>query len=229
MPRDKTISACGSNHFQPEAHFLMKLYYTPNSPYARICRIVAAQAGLMDRLELVAVKLRTADSPVIPLSPMGRIPVLTDGELVLSEARHICGYLDEKGDGTRTVAPYGDWRAVATEAETLAFLDAVIVWSREVRREADVQSDFLKEVADQQMRRELAHLNGTRTAPDGDPPLTFEALCLVAALGILDFYDLMPDWRETYPIVAEWYARYEAVPAIRETAPSAAAMNPLTR
>ena len=160
---------------------------------------------------------------------MGRVPVLVDGDLVLSEARHICAYLDEKGDGTPTVASYGDWQAVAAEAETLAFLDAVIVWSREIRREADVQSDFLKDVADEQMRREMVHLNDNLASSAGAPTLTFETLCLVAALGILDFYDLMSGWRETYPIVANWYARYEAIPAVLDSTPSAAAMNPLTR
>ena len=207
----------------------MKLYYTPNSPYARICRIVAAQAGLTDQIELEAVKLRTPGSPVIPLSPMGRVPLLVDGDLVLSEARHICAYLDAKGNGTPTVAPYGDWQAVAAEAETLAFLDAVIVWSREIRRDADDQSGFLLGVADEQMRRELAHLDATLQAPQSDPPMTFETLCLVAGLGILEFYELAPDWRTTYPAVAEWYAAYEAVPVVAETALSKAAMNPLTR
>jgi glutathione S-transferase len=207
----------------------MKLYYTPNSPFARICRITAAQAGLTDQIELIAVKLRTPDSPVIPKSPMGRIPVLVDRDLVLSEARHICAYLDAKGGGTPTVAQYGDWPAVAAEAETLAFLDAVIVWSREVRRDEDDQSSFLLGVADEQMRRELAHLNETLEIPDRDPPISFETLCLVAALGILAFYDLAPDWRETYTNVSAWYAAYEAIPAIAETALSAAAMNPLTR
>lgn len=207
----------------------MKLYYTPNSPYARICRIVAAHAGLSDQIELEAVKLRTPGSPVIPLSPMGRVPLLVDGDLVLSEARHICAYLDAKGGGKATVAPYGDWQAVAAEAETLAFLDAVIVWSREVRRDADDQSDFLLGVADEQMRRELAHLNETLQVPQSDPPMTFETLCLVAGLGILEFYELAPDWRATYPAVAAWYAAYEAVPVVAETALSKAAMNPLTR
>ena len=117
----------------------MKLFYTPKSPYASICRIIASQAGLSDQLELGAVKLRTQDNPVIPLSPMGRIPVLVDGNLILSEARHICAYLDENGSGAPSVAPYSAWQAVADEAETLAFLDAVIVWSREVRREAGLR------------------------------------------------------------------------------------------
>ncbi len=207
----------------------MKLYYTPNSPYARICRITAAFAGLTDEVELVAAKLRAPDNSVIPLSPMGRIPVLADGELVLSEARHICAYLDERGVKAPTVATYGDWPAVAAEAEALAFLDAVTVWSREARRDEDDQSDFLLEVADQQMRQELVHFNDVLQVPAEVPPITFEMLSLVAALGMLSFYGLAPDWRETYANVSAWYSVYEAISIVADTAPNTAAMNPLTR
>ena len=38
----------------------MQLYYTPNSPYARICRIVAIEGGIMDGIELVK---RLRESP----------------------------------------------------------------------------------------------------------------------------------------------------------------------
>ncbi len=207
----------------------MKLYYTPNSPYARMCRIVAELAGLTDQIELEAVKLRTPDSPVLAHAPMGRVPLLVDGELVLSEARHICAYLDEKGGKSPIVAPYGVWRAVAAEAEALAFLDAVVVWSREVRRTEEDQSAFLLEVADEQMRREMMHLNGNLSPPVGDPPMTFESICLFTALGMLDFYELMPDWRDTFPTVAAWLDAYEALPFVARTLPDAAAMNPLTR
>ena len=50
----------------------------------------------------------------------------------------------------------------------LAFLDAVIVWAREVRRDKEDQSDFMLDVADQQMRRELAHLNETLRVPSSN-------------------------------------------------------------
>lgn len=207
----------------------MKLYYTPNSPYARMCRIAAELAGLTDALELEAVKLRTPDNPVIALSPLGRVPVLVEGDLVLTEARHICAWLEEKGGRSRTVAPYGDWPALAAEAEALAFLDAVTVWSREVRRAEDERSPFLLEVEEEQARRELAHLDGRLTAPAGDPPLNFETICLLTAFGMMRFYDLVPDWRGTYPNVAAWTDAYDALPIVADTAPSVAAMNPLTR
>jgi glutathione S-transferase len=207
----------------------MKLYYTPNSPYARMCRITAALGGLTDDLELEWVTLRTADNPVIALSPLGRVPLLVDGDLALSEARHICAYLDEKGGRVATVAAYGDWHALAAEAEALAFLDAVTVWSREVRRQKDVQSDFLLEVADEQMRRELAHLENTLTAQAGELPFTFETICLLTAIGMMRFYELVPDWRETYPVVAAWADAYDVISIVSSTAPNADSLRPLTR
>lgn len=206
----------------------MKLYYTPNSPYARICRITAIENGIGNRVELDWVGLRTPDSPVIPLSPLGRIPLLVDGDIVLSEARHICAYLDEKA-GRRTVAPYGEWQAVADEAQSLAFLDVVTVWSRETRRKAEEQSAFMLEIADVQVRRGLAHLNDTLTVPSGAPRISFDTLCLVAGLGMMRFYELVPDWRETYPTLAAWSDAYDAVPSIAESAPSQDALRPLTR
>lgn len=207
----------------------MKLYYTPNSPYARMCRITAERAGLTGDIELEGVTLRAPDNPVIALSPLGRIPVLVDGDLVLTEARHICAYLDEKGGKARTVAAYGDWRALAAEAEALAFLDAVTVWSREVRRAEDDRSDFLLEVADEQMRRGLTHLDTGLTVPDADPPLSFETICLLTAFGMMRFYELVPDWRETYPTVAAWSDAYDALPIVAGTAPRADALRPLVR
>ena len=211
----------------------MKLYYTPNSPYARICRITAIESGLGEALELDWVGLRTQDSPVIPVSPLGRIPLLVDGDLVLSEARHICAYLDEKS-GRRTVAPYGDWQAVAEEAQSLAFLDVVTVWSREMRRNEAERSGFLQEVADIQVRRGLAHLNDTLKTPAGKasagaPPISFDALCVVAALGMMQFYELVTDWRESYPALAAWSDAYDAIASVADSAPSQDALRPLTR
>jgi len=207
----------------------MKLYYTPNSPYARICRMTAELAGLTDEIELDWVKLRTPDNPAIALSPMGRVPLLTDGDLILSEARLICAYLDDKGGKARTVAAPDDWQALSSEAEMTSFLDAMTVWSREMRREEDTKSDFLLEIANEQLRRELTHLDGTLKASGGEPALTFETISLLTALGMMRFYKLVPDWRETYPNVAAWSDAYDALPTVASTAPSADALRPLTR
>jgi len=208
----------------------MKLCYTPNSPYARICRVAAAVLGLSDRLELDWVTLRDPASPVVPLSPLGRIPLLVDGDLALPEARAICAYLDHKaGRPGRIVPAYGDWPAIATENQHLAFLDAVTVWSREVRRADEDRSDFMLEVEESRAHRYLAYLEETLGTPADPPEVDFGRLALVAGIGMMRFYDLAPDWRSRYPGVAAWSDAYDAIPVIAETAPSKDALRPLTR
>ena len=170
-----------------------------------------------------------SDAQAIVSEGKNPVPVLVDGDLSLSEARHICANLDEKGGRTHTVARYGDWQAVASESQALAFLDAITVWSREVRRAKEDQSAFLLEVEEEQARRELAHLNETLKVAAGDPPLNFETICRFTGLGMMRFYKLVPDWRETYPNVAAWADSYDALPIVAGTAPSADALKPLTR
>lgn len=207
----------------------MKLFYTPNSPYARVCRIVADAHGLTEALELARVPLRDTASSLIPLSTMGRVPVLIDGDLVLSEARHICAYLDEKAGTAPSVAAYGDWPSVASEAAALAFLDAVTVWTREVRRSEEERSPFLLQVEEEQVMRMIAHYDGVLEASAGSSPFNFETICIAVAMGSLDFYELASNWRDHYPNFAVWIDAYNALPIMADTAPSAAAMNLFTR
>lgn len=207
----------------------MRLFYTPNSPYARICRIVAIERGLADRIELVRVPLRTPDSPSLRHGPLGKIPLLVDGDLVLGESRLICGYLDQRGDGPPSLPGSSDWQAQARESLMSGLLEGITNWSREKRRAEDEQSPFILEVEEQRAVRALAHIERTIPAPPAEPPITYGDLCLVAALGMADFYELLPGWRDRHPALAAWLAAYEALPSVRNTAPDMAALNPLKR
>lgn len=75
---------------------MMKLFYTQNSPYARVARIAVLESGLADEVEHVKVVNRSPESPLLEYSPTGRAPTLVDGDLVLGESRHVCAYLDHK-------------------------------------------------------------------------------------------------------------------------------------
>lgn len=207
----------------------MKLFYTPNSPYARICRIVAVEGGLADALELVQVPLRTPDSPSLEHGPLGKIPLLVDGDLVLGESRLICGYLDQRGDGPPSLPAASDWQAQARESLMSGFLEGVTNWSREKRRAGDEQSSFILQVENQRAMRTLDHIEDTIPAPATEPPITYGDLALVAALGMIDFYELVPDWRASHTALAAWLESYEALPSVRDTVPTMAALNPLTR
>lgn len=207
----------------------MQLIYTPNSPYARICRIVAIEGGIADRLELVRVPLRTPDSPSLRHGPLGKIPLLVDGDLALGESRLICGYLDQRSGAAPSLPAASDWQAQARESLMSGFLEGVTNWSREKRRATGEQSPFILEVEEQRAVRALAHIERTIPAPPAAPPITYGDLALVAALGMVDFYELVPGWRDAHPALAAWLTAYEALPSVRDTAPTMAAMNPLTR
>lgn len=207
----------------------MRLFYTPNSPYARICRIVAIEGGIAGQLELVRVPLRTPDSPSLQHGPLGKIPLLVDGDLVLGESRLICGYLDQRGDAPPSLPEASDWQAKGRESLMSGFLEGVTNWSREQRRADGERSPFILEVEEQRAIRALAHIERTIPAPPAEPPITYGDLCLVAALGMVDFYELVPGWRDPHQALAAWLAAYEALPSVRDTAPTMAALNPLTR
>lgn len=207
----------------------MKLFYTPNSPYARICRIVAIEGGIADALELVRVPLRTADAETLRHGPLGKIPLLVDGDLVLGESRLICGYLDQRGGGEPSLPGASDWQAQARESLMTGFLEGITNWSRETRRNPSDQSSFILQVERQRAIRALDHLERTAAAPAAAPAITYGDLALVAALGMVDFYELVPDWRAEHTALAAWLEPYEALPSVRDTVPTMAAMNPLTR
>ena len=50
----------------------MKLYVTFTSPYARLARILVIEKTLEGRVEIIAAKTRTADSPYYRINPSGR-------------------------------------------------------------------------------------------------------------------------------------------------------------
>ena len=77
----------------------MQLIYAAASPFARKVRVLAAETGLLDRIELLdtAVLPTTLNERVNALNPLGKIPVLLsdDGE-ALYDSRVICEYLEDQ-------------------------------------------------------------------------------------------------------------------------------------
>ncbi|WP_431606106.1 glutathione S-transferase N-terminal domain-containing protein [Ectopseudomonas mendocina] len=90
----------------------MQLFYAAASPFARKVRVLAAETGLLERIELVdtSVLPTTLNERINALNPLGKLPVLlTDGGEALYDSRVICEYLDSLHDGARLL-PDGDAR-----------------------------------------------------------------------------------------------------------------------
>lgn len=198
----------------------MQIYYSTNSPYARIVRIAAKETGLDQAIAWVKVQNRSPDSPLLAYSPVCRVPTLVDGDLVLGEARNICDYFSRVASAAPLLPDPTDWPARALESMMTGFLDGIAVWVRELRRSESHRSGFLLEVEAKRAERCLAHFEGIWTDLSGPPTWDFGHMALACALDIADLNTLMPDWPQGHPALAAWLAD-------RRTRPSMVATKPL--
>jgi glutathione S-transferase len=80
----------------------MKLYWSPNSPYAREVVVVAKEVQIDDRVKIIETSAipTNANETLSALNPLTRIPTLhlNTGE-ILFDSSLICEYLDEFSDG----------------------------------------------------------------------------------------------------------------------------------
>lgn len=72
----------------------MKLYDAARCPFCARVRLALSEKGLP--YEAVPIDLTDRPAWIYELNPLGRVPVLEDGELVLPESPVIMEYLDER-------------------------------------------------------------------------------------------------------------------------------------
>lgn len=196
----------------------MKLFYTPNSPYARIARIALREYGVLEQASELLAANRMPDNPVLQFSPVARVPTLVHNGLAITESRHVFRYI--AGLAGRPDTSGEDWRSIALEGQALGFLDGISAWVREKRREAPQQSPFLLQVEDDRARRCLKAFEiAAADAPLPGIPC-FRATALACALALMDLHALVPGWREGHGALAAWYDDQAARPSMRETAPT---------
>jgi len=72
----------------------MKLYGHPGSPFVRKALVVLEEKGIPYELEILA-SLPPKSPELLALHPLGKIPVLRDGDLVVPDSSVICAYLEK--------------------------------------------------------------------------------------------------------------------------------------
>ena len=199
----------------------MKLFYSQNSPYARIARISVLEAGLGDEVEHIKVVNRGPESPLLEYNPTGRVPTLVDGTLVLAESRHICAYLDYKKGTTRFFDPeIADWHSIGLESVVVGFLDGLVHWLREIRRLESARSN---DRIDSERRRALRCLDylsaGIESEPEHFQRWDYTCISLACALGLLDFNEFLPGWKPEHAAPARWFLAQAMRSSMRETSP----------
>ena len=149
----------------------MKLFYSPASPYARKCRVVAIEKGMGDRVELITASPMANPADLLAANPLGKIPalLLADGRPIF-DSPVICHYLDSLSDTPRLIpsAPEARLDTLMREALGDGIMDAALPMVQEGRRpEAQRSPDWLERWA-AAIRRSVAYANA-RVRPIGQP------------------------------------------------------------
>ena len=203
----------------------MKLYISRMSPFVRKVLVMAAEAGIGDRVEPVEVTV----SPVAPDpdvnrgNPLGKIPCLvTDDGTALYDSPVICEYLDAIHTGRKMFPPVGPQRWTALRRQALAdgILDAAILarYEAALRPEERRWSDWVKGQKGK-VERALDALEAE--APQLRDMVDIGTIAIACALGYLDFRFAEDNWREGRPQLADWYGGFSERRSMQQTRPPA--------
>ena len=204
----------------------MKLYSNPFSPNARRAALVAKHLGLaVETVTLDFGKGELRKPEFLALNPNGRVPVLVDGDFVLTESRAIMQYLASKKPEAGLLPSDERGRADVTrwqlwDAEHFAAATNTIVFEKMLKPMMGLGETSAAAVTDALGRFERAakvldaHLKGRDWIVGRS--LTIADYTLGCALMYAGPCELSLD---PYPNIKAWMGRIRELDAWRQTEP----------
>ena len=187
----------------------MKLYITHPSPFARKCRIVAREKGLIERIEEIAVDPYANAPELLASNPIVQVPTLiAEDGLPISDSPVICEYLDALGSGPRLLPPQGPDRLRVRRMETQAnaALEMGVKLLLEIRRPESERSPSWMARWTENMGRALDALEAAR--PDA-ARLDMGVITAGVAVAWIGFRHPRYDWRAGRPHLVAFHAVIE--------------------
>ncbi len=201
---------------------VMKLYWSPASPYARKVRAVTHEKGLTDRVEEIVVDAFSDPAELVAANPLGKVPTLigADGETLFDSAL-ICAYLDANPDGTgASLCPSSGperWSVLKGEALADGVMDLGLGLTLERRKPEGERSPTSAARWRAQLTRSIdAMMPEIRRLP---PQITLAHLAIACALGYLDFRHPDFAWRDGRAGLTAWHEDLAGRPSLAATAP----------
>lgn len=200
----------------------LKLVSAPASPFVRKVRVMLAETGQTDDVELIRVATSPTDpSPEVrSINPLAKIPALirADGP-ALYDSRVITRYLDARAD-TGLYPAARLWETLTLEATGDAIMDAGVLMVYEARCRPEDKQDHgwieaqrgkIEAALDALNERWMSHLSG---------PLDMGQISVACALGYLDFRHDARGWREGRGALDDWFAVFAERPSMQATIPA---------
>ncbi len=199
---------------------MMKLHWSPRSPYVRKVMIVAHELGLADRIETVRTVVggTAPHLALMQVNPLGKIPtlMLEDGT-ALYDSPVICEYLDTLHNGPKL---FPSWPERLTAVRQLALgdgmLDIALAWVGERFRSTERQSAPHMALWEAKLRACVDALESETDALDTGA-LTIGHIGIGVALSYLDFRFDGLRWRDGHERLAAWHAAFDARPSVVAT------------
>lgn len=199
----------------------MKLFYQTHSPYARKVLVLAHEAGLADRLEVVHHETSPTqrNEAVFRVNPLGKVPVLQlDDGMILFDSTVICEYLDGLHDRPKLIPsePRARFASLRLQALAQGLCDAGIAVRHEThRRPKPLRYPALRDgqIAKLVAGYDFVEQDAIVTGPGS---LCIGQIALATALSWLEFRGL-PAFVPGRPRLAAWYGRFVERPSMLAT------------
>jgi glutathione S-transferase len=198
---------------------MMKLFYTPLSPYARKCRIIIIEKGMEGRVELVHTPPVDSPPELLAANPLARVPALvTDDGQHFCESPVICEYLDMLVPKPQIIPTSGKARfdALALSALAHGIMDSSVSCVLEGRRPDEKQYRPWIE------RKEAAIVRSLEMMASQLPSENSFDIGTISAVVALDYISIRQphiNWRGDHPAMAAWHAAQSSRPSFTTTAP----------
>jgi glutathione S-transferase len=200
---------------------MLKLHWSPRSPFVRKVMVALHETGLTDRVECVRTQV-AMDAPNAELmrdNPLSKLPtlILEDGT-ALFDSRVICEYLDGMHDGVKLFPadPAARFQALRWQALGDGLLDLLILWRYERARAPEARSTANLVAFTAKAAVTVARLE-TEAAALTAAPYGIGHVSIGVVLAYLDFrYPDFP-WRKGRPYIAQWFETIAARPSMVAT------------
>ncbi len=199
---------------------VVKLHWSPRSPFVRKVMVAAHELGLADRITCVrSLAAMASPNPAIMTdNPLSKIPalVLDTGE-VLIDSSTIVEYLNDLAGGSLLPAHGAQrWHALSQQALASGLLDLLVLWRNERDKPQPQQTPAWLAAFAAKAQATLDRFEA-HSAELAREPFSVEHIAIGCALSYVEFRFANLHWAGSRPGLAAWHATFEARPSAKAT------------